>query len=179
MKFTKFTVFDSLPKLARNDISQKSFFPSYKGKIIIGECEMKYDDNESKYPLHVVRVWRNDNYFTIDSDRIDRRKIIGALDYSVNKRFKVEFLYVQDNDDDGLNADPKYVNATEYTKAMISIAERKALESQNDRIIMDTHQSLRLFHRYYEKEGFVLTNKVASDHPAWVETEKILPGSQL
>ena len=28
-------------------------------------------------------------------------------------------------------------------------AERKTLESKHDKIIMDTHQSLRLFHRYY------------------------------
>jgi hypothetical protein len=172
MRFIKFTVFNSVSDIARNVIAPKSFFPNYKGKIIIGECVFPHDDDNF---IHVVRVWKNENYFSIDKNPLEKRKSIGALDYSVNEnRFKIEFLHVFDNDDSGLDADPKYVNATEYIKAMISIAERKTHESKHDRIIMDTHQSLRLFHRYYKDEEFVLTNNVSSDHGAWVETQKIL-----
>lgn len=173
--FTKLSVFDSVTGLAKNVMSKNSLIPYFKGKIILGEYKLLHHGYESMYPLNVVRVWKNDNYFSIDSYPFDRHKSIGSLDYSVNEnRFKIEFLYVLDNDDSSMDADPKYVHATEYIKAMISIAERKAREWKKDRIIMDTHQSLRLFHRYYEEEGFVLTNKVASDHRAWVETEKII-----
>jgi hypothetical protein len=125
-------------------------------------------------PLHVLRVWKNDNCFSIDRNPLERCKSIGA-EYSVNKnRLKIEFLHVFDSDNGSLTADPKYVYAREYIKAMILIAERKIIESKHDRIIMDTHKSLRLFHRYYKNEGFVLTNKVSTDHRAWVETQKNL-----
>jgi hypothetical protein len=173
MRFINFTVFNSVSDMARNVISQKSLIPNYKAKIIVGECQIHHD--EMLPPLHVLRVWKNDNYFRIDRNPLESRKSIGALEYSVNKRrFKIEFLHVFDGNKGSLNADPKYVHAREYIKAMISIAERKAIESKHDRIIMDTHNSLRLFDRYYKNEGFVLTNKVSTDHRAWVETQKIL-----
>ena len=172
MRFINFTVFNSVSDMARNFITQKSVIPNYKGKIIVGECRLPHMDHGS---IHVVRVWKNNNYFSIDRNSFERRKYIGALDYSVNEnRFKIEFLHVFDSDNGSLNADPKYVNAKEYIKSMISIAERKTIESKHDRIIMDTHNSLRLFNRYYKNEGFVMTNNVSTDHRAWVETQKIL-----
>ena len=36
MKFVNLTVFNSVSDMARNVISQKSFIPDYRGKIIIG-----------------------------------------------------------------------------------------------------------------------------------------------
>jgi hypothetical protein len=173
MRFINFTVFNSVSNMARNVITQKSLIPYYKGKIIVGECQLHHD--EMLPPLHVLRVWKNDNCFSIDRNPLERCKSIGAPEYSVNKnRFRIEFLHVFDSDNGSLTADPKYVYAREYIKAMISIAERKTIESKHDKIIMDTHKSLRLFHRYYKNEGFVLTNKVSTDHRAWVETQKNL-----
>lgn len=168
MIFTKFSVFDTMSRLVCNVVSKKTFFPNYNGKIIVGEC---VTNNDGK-TIHVVRVWKNDNYFSIDDTPFAKRKHIGSLDYSTSgDKFKIEFLYVPDNEF-GMDTVPKYVNASEYIKVMISIAERKAIELKNDSIIMDTHKSLRLFNRYYINEGFILTNKVASDHTAWVETKK-------
>ena len=169
MKFISLTVFNSVSDMARNVISEPTFIPNYNVKIVIGECVL---DGGIK-PIHVVRAWKNENYFSFDKNPFEKHKSIGSLDYSVNEKiFKIEFLHVFDNDDCGFDADPKYVDAVEYIKSMISIAERKALESNHDKIIMDTHKSLRLFHRYYKDADFVLTNNVSSDHSAWVETQK-------
>ena len=169
MGFSKMTVYNTVSDVL-NNVPYTSIFSLYYDKVIVGEYKI--------FGMNVIRIWQNNKFFGIDKSFTGGDRLIGAMDYSVSpSKFKIEYLYVIDSDSGRYEADPKYVNAKEYMKLMISIAERKAKAMGLD-ITMDTHQSLRLFHRYYDEEGFLLTGKVASDHSAWVEMKKEITKNQ-
>ena len=160
MRFTTLTVFRSVTDAMTNTpyIPKSLFPPLYRNKIIIAECELD--------GMHIIRSWKNKNYFNIDDD-MRSNEFVGALDYTfIKDQFKIEYISVKDHDVMGsLEIDPKYVHAKSYNALMIAIAERKASALHMDSMIMDTHQSLRLYERYY-KDAFELTGKKSSDHSA-------------
>jgi hypothetical protein len=49
-----------------------------------------------------------------------------------------------------------------------------AKEECKDKIILDVHENLRIFFKYYYYIGFKTTNKKCTDNPFWVETELIV-----
>jgi hypothetical protein len=160
MKFDKITIFNCVNSVITNK-PYNSVLPFYRNKIIVGEYK-----TDSGYG--VVRVWKNRQLFSVD--RFSVKDMVGALDYQVHDSiFKIEYISVIDSDNGSLEINPKYKDAKEYTNLMINIAEKKSNALLFDKMIMDTHKSLRLFDRYYKREGFTLTGKVASDHNAWVE----------
>jgi hypothetical protein len=164
MGFNKTTVYNTVSDIGLKT-HYKSILPFYHDKIIVSEYKI--------YGTNVVRIWKNSTIIGIDSSPKGGDRMIGSMDYSVsNNRFKVEYLYVIDSDSGCFESDPKYVNAKEYTGLMVSFAVEKARELGIDDITMDTHQSLRLYHRYYVEEGFFLTGNASDDHSAWVEMRK-------
>ena len=163
MGFSKMTVYNTVADIGLN-IPHKSILPLYQDKIIVAEYKI--------YGKHILRIWRNSAIVGIDRSPTGGDRMIGSMDYSMSKeKLKIEFLYVVDSD----SCSKTNPNAKEYTKLMILLAERKAHRFGIHDITMDTHQSLRLYHRYYVEEGFFITGEVASDHRAWVEMKKRVP----
>jgi hypothetical protein len=168
MKFDKITVFNNIVDVINNK-PYKSFVPMFLNKIIVGEYK-----TSSGYG--VVRVWKNNQLFGVG--QISQNNTLGALDYQIHDTiFKIEYVYVydydSDSDADSLELNPKYKDAKKFINLMIQIAEKKSNDLLFDKMIMDTHMSLRLFDRYYDNEGFTLTGKVASDNISWVEMMRI------
>lgn len=163
-RFTKLTVYNTVKDVVKKN-PYKSICQFYFDKVVVGE----YVNNDT----NVLRIWKNNATIGIDKSYTGGDRMIGALDYSVlNRKFKIEFLYVLDSDSGSFNADPKYSNANEYVRLMISVAEAKARELGLETITMDTHRSLRLFNRYYKNEGFIFTGRVAGDNRYWLEMTK-------
>lgn len=166
MGFSKMTVYNTVADIGL-DIPHTSILPLYRDKIIVAEYKI--------YGKHILRIWRNRAIVGIDRSPAGGDRMIGSMDYSMSKEeLKIEFLYVVDIDSYSFEIKP---NAKEYTKLMILMAERKAHGFGIHDITMDTHQSLRLYHRYYVEEGFFVTGEVASDNKAWVEMKKRLSRS--
>ena len=164
MRYTKMTVYNTVEDVA-NNIPYKSKFPFYHDKVIVAEYKI--------FDKQVVRIWKNKTTVGIDKSFTGGDALIGSIDYSISKtKFKIEYLYVLNSDSGCFTNDPKYTKAREYIHLMITFAERNAHENGFQVITMDTHQGLRLFHRYYVEEGFVLTGDVSSEHPTWMEMEK-------
>jgi hypothetical protein len=125
------------------------------------------------YYYATVGCIKNNATVGIDKLYTGGDRMIGALDYSIiERKFKIEFLYVIDSDMCAYNDDPKYSNAKEYVRLMISVSEAKARDLGFEYITMDTHRSLRLFERYYKDAGFALTGNIAKDNRYWVELIK-------
>ena len=160
MKFDKITVFNNIDDIIKNK-PRTSSVPLYLNKIIVGEYK-----TSSGYG--VVRVWKNGQRFGVSP--FSQNNTLGALDYQIHDTiFKIEYICVYDSDANSSELNPKYKDAKKYTNLMVQIAEKKSNELLFDKMIMDTHMSLRLFDTYYKNEGFSLTGNVASDNRFWVE----------
>ena len=164
MTYTKITVYNTVDDII-NNIPYKAKFPFYYDKVIVAEYKI-FDE-------HVVRIWKNNTSIGIDKSFTAGDRLIGSLDYSVSKtKFKIEYLYVINSDSGCFTTDSKYTKTKEYIHLMVLFAEKKAQDIGFGIITMDTHQGLRLFHRYYVEEGFVLTGGGSTGNPAWIEMEK-------
>ena len=164
MRYTKMTVYNTVEDII-NNIPYKSKFPFYYDKVIVAEYKI--------FDKHVVRIWKNNTSIGIDKSFAGGDELIGSLDYSVSKtKFKIEYLYVLNSDSGCFTNDPKYEKTKEYIHLLVTFAEKKAHENGFAVITMDTHQGLRLFHRYYVEEGFVITGGCSTENPTWIEMEK-------
>jgi hypothetical protein len=162
MKFDKITVFNNIVDVINNK-PYESFVPIFLNKIIVGEYK-------TIYGYGVVRVWKNNQLFGVG--QISRNNTVGALDYQIHDtNFKIEDIYVYGSSGSLELASNK--EAKKLINLMIKIAEKKSNDLLFDKMIMDTHMSLRLFDRYYENEGFALTGNVASDNRRCVEMMRI------
>jgi hypothetical protein len=161
MKFDKITVYNNVVDIIKNKPC-KSLIPMFFNKFIVGEYK-----TPSGYG--VVKVWKNGQLFGVG--RFSQNNIVGSLDYQVyDTIFKIGYICVYAN---SLETDPKYENAKKYTNLMIQIAQKKSNDLLFDKMIMDTHISLRLFYRFYKNEGFTLTGNMASDDRNSVETMRV------
>lgn len=167
MGFTRVSVFNSVKDIVVNT-HYKPLLPFYRNKVVVGE----YEDS----PTHIIRIWKNHAIAGINCSITGGERMIGAMDYSVSaNKFKIDYIYVRDVDSMQYDTPTDPTKSCEYVKLMISIAEKKARDLGFENIIMDTHQNLKLYKRYYENEGFEMTGRPASDHRSWLEmTKKIV-----
>ena len=169
MIFSKVAIYACAGDVIRN-APFSSWYPAYRDKIVVGE----YTDPCGHT---VVRAWRNASPFGIDRRPDFGERQVGALDYTVGAdALKIEFLHVYDRVNAGaVLPDPELaVGAAEGIALMVALAEQAARERCIDRLVMDTHRSLARYKLYHAAAGFRLNGRVASDHPAWLETEKFL-----
>ena len=171
MIFRKIAIYSCVGDALRNSPFY-SWLPTYRDKIVVGE----YTTHSG---MTVVRSWKNRSYFGIDSSPDFHKRAVGGLDYTTSdtaRALKIEFLYVRDREPTGkADPDPEFAtSAVEGIAFMVALAEKATRDRGFDRITMDVHNNKKLYELYYADEGFRLTGRVASDHSAWLEMEKIL-----
>jgi len=60
-------------------------------------------------------------------------------------------------------------------ESLINFVKIVATKENKTKIILDVHENLQLYNKYYYYEGFEKTGRKSIDNPFWIETELNLP----
>lgn len=122
-----------------------------------------------------IRMWRTKSLLDWWYDeRSSADHYIGALDYTIEKNH-IRCQYITVND--GYNAYRESLSqlteeeSKELVHSMVHYLTEVAKQENKPKIVLDVHHNLRYYKKYFEKEGFVVTERKARDNRAWVETE--------
>lgn len=150
-------------------------------QVILPRCI--YDDriaieHYNKDIYNTIRIWRTKSFLDYwYNDKTSSKGFIGALDYTVNnENIKIEYLYINDTNnncpyyDNPLNNNESFL----LTKSLINLIRKIAKEENKDKIIIDAHQNLKIYNKYYKREGFVKTERKSNDNPFWLECEILI-----
>ena len=172
MHFNNIYIFNNLLTLTNslNNYNMKSDLNLYlNDKYIIGECI------ENDYIL--IRIWKSKAFFNYHFNDMDiTDNLIGCLDYKIeNDNIKIDYLSISDNFDNILPKKKiilKDEDANELKNSLIKYLENIAKKNNLNKIIIDVHNNLRYYNKYYKDIGFILTDVKCNDNPYWIETEK-------
>ena len=132
-------------------------------------------DTKNDYKTNIIRIWKTTSFLNIWYNRFSTTDFIGALDYTIQKDFvKIDYLCV--NNIDEYNVRYKDCKLTdeetiELKKNLIQYIKNIAQEENKSKIIVDIHNNLRFYNKYYVDEGFVVTDRKCTDNPYWLEAE--------
>jgi hypothetical protein len=65
-------------------------------------------------------------------------------------------------------------DAEELMNSLIAFVKLVAKKENKKKIIIDVHQNLRIFMKYYWHQGFENTDRKCIDNPYWIESELVL-----
>ena len=101
---------------------------------------------------------------------------IAALDYTIeDKHIKIDYLNINDIDTHNLFRNEQYFDeyeAIHMTNCLLTYTENIARSLSKEKIVIDVHENLRLYNKFYKGAGFVLTTRRASGNPFWLQVEK-------
>lgn len=106
---------------------------------------------------NIVKLWKKDYLY---------KTFIGAIDYKINyNNIKIEYMEISNtlNDDDEMDAN----------KSLIGFVKDLGKDLDKNKIIVDVHENLIVYHKYYMNEGFIITNNKCIDNPSWIQSEYI------
>ena len=143
-----------------------TIFPIYTNKLAIKHHN--YGDYNS------IRIWETKVLFNYWHNNFKSKYFIGALDYKINNdNIKIEYFNIADDESysyNKLNSN----DSSELTQALIDLIINKAKEGNKRKIVIDVHNNLRLYHKYYKYNYFDITNHKCLDNSTWIEIEFIL-----
>ena len=103
--------------------------------------------------------------------------LIACLDYTINNdHIKIEYLSISDDFD--INYRKNIIlndnDAIELKNSLILYIENIAKINNLNKIIIDVHNNLKYYNKYFKDNNFIITDKRCNDNPFWIETEKII-----
>ena len=127
---------------------------------------------------NVVRIWKTKSFMDWLYDDFNTEHFMGALDYTIcDDKVKIEYMNVNDREN-VLYEKLKYKmadnDAMALNAAMIEFVKKIATEHKKPKLVVDVHNNLRIFNKYYSGNGFEITNQKAVDNPYWLEAEMYL-----
>lgn len=132
-------------------------------------------NNNTNYTTNIIRIWKTKSFIDIWYSPFSTNDFIGALDYTVqNNIVKINYLCV--NDIDEYNVFDRKCKLTdeetiELKKNLIQYVKNIAIKENKSKIIVDVHNNLRFYNKYYADEGFVLTDRKCKENTYWLEAE--------
>ena len=128
--------------------------------------------------INMIRIWKTNTIFDYYYDEFSCQNFIGCLDYMTKSDcIKIDYMNVNDSKFIYLNRDSNILDEEEIrevTSMLIDFLKKLAKKENKKRIVIDVHQNLKIYKRYYEREGFIATNNKCYDNPYWVEAELYL-----
>jgi hypothetical protein len=168
-----FNTFNSLTNSLNNYNSNFVQSPNIflNDKYILGECIEDYN-------LKYIRIWKSKacfNYYFNKMHMTDN--LIACLDYTINNdHIKIEYLSISDDFD--INYRKNIIlndnDAIELKNSLILYIENIAKINNLNKIIIDVHNNLKYYNKYFKDNNFIITDKRCNDNPFWIETEKII-----
>jgi hypothetical protein len=134
--------------------------------------------NEKEKERHIIRIWNTTSLFDYWYYPFDNcgKNFIATIDYFIrDEHIKINHLGINDffNGDMYNNSLDNY-DSEDLVKNLINFVKMVAKEECKDKIILDVHENLRLFFKYYYYIGFKTTNRKCTDNPFWIQTELII-----
>ena len=128
--------------------------------------------------MNVVRMWKAKSFMDWCYDDFSSSTFIGAIDYTIfDDNIKIEYMNINDSDNilyNKLKFKMDDEEAMKVNSAMIKFIKNIANENNKPKVIIDVHNNLKIFNKYYKYEGFKVTNRKAVDNPFWLEAELLL-----
>lgn len=161
---------DSLQELLNDNGNESDYMCKgvYEDKIAISH---ELDENG----MFSIRIWKTTCLFGFwyNDFNCSHKNFIGALDYKIHENYiKIDYLNINDFDKKDLfynllNQD----ECVNLMKSLINFVKIIAMKENKSKIILDIHENLRLFFKYYQEEGFRVTNRKCKMNPFWLESE--------
>jgi len=122
---------------------------------------------------NIIRIWKTNSWFYIFYNDFSTRKFIGALDYKINDdHIKIEYMNINDGENSNINDFILDSNdAIELNSSLINFIKNVAKTENKNKVIVDVHNNLRIFNKYYHTDNFKITSRRCSDNPYWLEAE--------
>jgi hypothetical protein len=122
---------------------------------------------------HIIQIWQTKSMFDWWFDVYGSRNFIACMDYNIHDTFiKINHIGINDNGRrNGYNHSLDEYDAEELIKYMVNFVKIVGTKESKKKIIMDVHENLRLYFKYYYYIGFKTTKNKCTDNPFWIETE--------
>lgn len=150
--------------------------PLFSERIAIQHFIKK--ENEKENERHIIRIWNTTSLFDYWYYPFDNcgKNFIATIDYFIrDEHIKINHLGINDFDHAHMyNNSLDNYDSEDLVKNLINFVKMVAKEECKDKIILDVHENLRIFFKYYYYIGFKTTNQKCTDNPFWVETELIV-----
>jgi len=167
-----------LNSLNNNELTTKLNYDCINDKYIMGI--KKQTEN-----IYFIRFWKSPVIFNYAITSMNSNNLFGCVDFIINDNsIKIDYLYISDTYDYEKNKDNIYMSkkdtilndndSYEFNKSILKYLEYIAKDNNTNNIIIDVHNNLKYYEKYYKNEGFLLTNKRCNDNPFWIETVKII-----
>ena len=131
--------------------------------------------------LNIIQIWKTKSLFDFWFDPYSSRNFIATLNYTIdNTNIKINYLGINDNERQNMYFNYQNKNmlddydAEDLVKNFIDFLKLVAIKEKKVKIILDVHENLRLFLKYYYYLGFKTTDRKCSYNPFWIETELIV-----
>lgn len=127
--------------------------------------------------INRIQIWRTKSLFDYWYDDFHKcsKNFIGVLEYIVHDTFiKIIRLNINDGEVKIYNHCLNEYDAVELVNSLIYFVKTVAKKENKTKIIIDVHQNLRIFMKYYWHQGFENTNRKCIDNPYWIESEFII-----
>ena len=125
--------------------------------------------------MNIIRIWKTKSLFDYWYDDFNNcgRNFIGSFDYTIYDTYiKIDYLCINNSETKNMYDNPldKY-DTEDLIKSLINFIKIIAKKENKNKIIIDVHQSLRLYEKYYHYNGFDITTRKCIDNSFWVEAE--------
>lgn len=127
--------------------------------------------------IHNIRIWRTKSLFDwwFNDFHYNSRNFIASIDYTIHKTcIKIEHLGINDADcaklklyDNPFDED----DAEDIIKYLIYFVKMVGKKENKSKIILDVHENLRIYEKYYHYLGFKITGLKCVNNPYWIEAE--------
>jgi hypothetical protein len=145
-------------------------------------CKCKYIyENRIAIELHlkknrnIIRIWRTKCLFNywFDDFKHCSNNFIGALDYTIHDTYiKIDYLSINNSENKNMYNNPlDQYESEDLITSLINFIKIIAKKENKDKIIIDVHENLRLYEKYYYYNGFDITNRKCKANPFWFEAE--------
>jgi hypothetical protein len=121
---------------------------------------------------HIIQIWKTKSLFDYWFDEFGSRNFMACIDYTIHDTY-IKIVHL------GINDHIEY-DAEDMVKYLVNFVKLVAIKENKTKIILDVHENLRFFLKYYEYIGFtpVLLEdgsyKFCTNNPFWIETELIV-----
>lgn len=145
------------------------FKKSYNNKIILKQY--KHDS------IHIIRCWKIKCFYNhiLNNDTYDN--YIGGIYFMINKKEDcIKIINLSINNDYYCNKYNVPVILTknefkELKKSLINYIKNIANHNNISKIIIDVHENLLRFNNELFEEGFIITERNATESPYYIEAE--------
>jgi len=127
-----------------------------------------------KQGMHSIRIWKTKSLFDywFDDFHHSGRNFIASLDFIIHEQH-IKIIYLSVNNGKHVNLYNRILSIDEIDdiiESLINFVKIVATKENKTKIILDVHENLQLYNKYYY-EGFEKTDRKSVNNLFWIETE--------